>query len=277
MIKTFTQFAAIVLIITIKLFPQSQKVWFPDDLNIQPFTANVIEAKAGFEFLLAKSEIRLNAGTSRDFYKVSDENSTLSFGVDFFTYSLLRSESDFHFPVDAIDYLFGLNAGYKTKDEDKEYGFRLRVSHISAHFVDGHFDYSINSWRNGRSPQVYSREFIEIFPFIKFGSLRFYSGFTYLFNVTPDNLGKEIYQAGFDYYMHNAGFGIFSPFIAYDFKLSKIEKFFGNNSFMLGIKFGHYESKGFSIRFSYLSGKSIHGEYYNIREKYSSIGFNLEL
>ncbi|HAB53277.1 MAG TPA: hypothetical protein DCE80_14085, partial [Ignavibacteriales bacterium] len=70
MIKTFTQFAAIILIITIKLFPQSQKVWFPDDLNIQPFTANVIEAKAGFEFLLAKSEIRLNAGTSRDFYKV---------------------------------------------------------------------------------------------------------------------------------------------------------------------------------------------------------------
>ena len=111
MIKTFLKFAVIVLSITINLFPQSKKVWFPDDLNVQPFTANVIEAKAGFEFLLAKSEIRLNVGTSRDFYKVSDENTSLSFGADFFTYSLLRSERDFHFPfttctVDCFIYHF---------------------------------------------------------------------------------------------------------------------------------------------------------------------------
>ena len=127
------------------------------------------------------------------------------------------------------------------------------------------------------SPEVYSREFIELFPFIKFESLRLYTGFTYIFNVTPDELGKTIYQLGFDYYYPDAGFGVFSPFIAYDFKLSKIEKFSGNNSFVLGIKFGRYDSKGFSIRFSYLSGKSIHGEYYDINEKYSSVGFNIEL
>jgi hypothetical protein len=277
MIKSFLKFAVIVLINTNNIFPQSQKIWFPDNLNIQPFTANVIEPKAGFEFLLSKSEIELNIGTSRDFYKVSYENSSLSFGVDFFTYSLLRSESDFRFPVDAIDYLFGLNAGYKIHDDSKEYGFRFRLSHISAHFVDGHFDYSTNTWRNDRAPQVYSREFVEIFPFIKFESLRLYAGFTFIYNVTPENLGKTIYQTGFDYYLPDAGFGIFSPFIAYDFKLSKIEKYSGNNSLVLGVKFGHYESKGFSIRFSYLSGKSIHGEYYDVNEEYTSIGFNIEL
>jgi len=277
MIKIFLHFTVVYLIISIELFSQSQKVWFPDDLNIQPFTANVIEPKAGFEFIFPKDEIELNVGTSRDIYNVSDENTALSFGADFFTYSLLRSEGDFHFPVDAIDYLFGVNAGYKIQDDNKEYGFRFRLSHISAHFVDGHFDYSINSWRNGRPPQVYSREFIEIFPFIKFESLRLYAGFTYIFNVTPENLGKTIYQTGFDYYLPDAGFGIFSPFIAYDFKLSKIEKYSGNNSFVVGVKFGHYESKGFSIRFSYLSGKSIHGEYYDVNENYTSIGFNLEL
>ena len=277
MVESFIKFAVVGLIITTNLFSQSQKVWFPDNLNIQPFTANIIEAKAGFEFLLAKREILLNVGTSRDFYKVIDENSSLSFGADFFTYSRLRSERDFHFPVDAIDYLFGVNAGYKVLEDDKEYGFRFRLSHISAHFVDGHYDYSKNTWRNGRSPQTYSREFVELFPFIKFETLRLYAGFTYVFNITPENLGKEIYQAGFDYYLPNAGFGIFSPFIAYDFKLSKIEKFSGNNSFVLGVKFGHYESKGFSIRFSYLSGKSIHGEYYDVNDKYASIGFNIEL
>ena len=277
MINTFSKISIIFLISVSGLFSQSRKEWFPDKLNIQPFTANVIEPKVGFEFLLAKSEIRLNVGTSRDFYNVSDENSALSFGADFFTYSLLRSEKDFHFPVDAIDYLFGLNAGYKIKAKDKEYGLRFRLSHISAHFVDGHFDYSIKSWRNGRSPQVYSREFIELFPFFSLEKLRLYGGFTYIFNITPDNLGKEIYQAGFDYYMPDAGFEVFTPFIAYDFKMNKIEKFSGNNSFVIGIKFGQYDSKGFSIRFSYLSGKSIHGEYYDVNEKYSSLGFNLEL
>ncbi len=259
------------------MFPQSKYEWFPNDLNIQPFTANVIEPKIGFEFLFAKSEITLNVGTSRDFYKVADENSSLSFGADFFTYSLLRSTGEFHFPVDAIDYLFGLNAGYLVKDKDKEYGFRVRLSHISAHFVDGNFDYTTRFWRNGRAPQVYSREFIELFPFFKYENLRLYTGFTYIFNVTPNFLGKEIYQFGFDYYLPEAGFGIFAPFAAYDFKLSKINKFAGNNSIVVGVKFGKYDSKGFSIRFSYLSGKSIHGEYYDINENYSSIGFNIEL
>ena len=134
MIKIFLISIAIFLINSTCPFSQSSKEWFPDKLNIQPFTANVIEPKVGFEFLLAKSEIRLNVGTSRDFYNVSDENSALSFGADFFTYSLLRSEKDFHFPVDAIDYLFGLNAGYKIKDKDKEYGLRFRLSHISGSF-----------------------------------------------------------------------------------------------------------------------------------------------
>jgi hypothetical protein len=259
------------------LFSQSASAWFPDNLNVQPFTANVIEPKAGFDFLFARSEIILNAGTTRDIYHLSDTNSTLSFGADFFTYSLLRSERDFHFPVDAIDYLFGVNAGYKIYDDEKEYGFRFRLSHISAHFVDGHFDYAVNGWRNGRTPQVYSREFIEIFPFIKIESLRLYAGFTYVFNITPANLGREIYQIGLDYYLDKIGCEIFSPFIAYDFKLSKIQKYSGNNSFVLGIKFGEYNFKGFSIRFSYFSGKSIHGEYFDINEKYSSIGFNIEL
>lgn len=277
MLKSVSKIFTTIIAAAIYLFPQSKSDWFPDNLNIQPFTANVIEPKAGFEFLLGKSEITLNVGTSRDFYKVTEENSSLSFGADFFTYSLLRSTGEFHFPVDAIDYLFGFNAGYKIKNCENEYGFRVRLSHISAHFVDGNFDYTARFWRNGRLPQVYSREFIELFPFFKYENLRLYTGFTYIFNVTPDFLEKEIYQFGFDYYLPEAGFGIFSPFAAYDFKLSKVDKFTGNNSVVIGLKFGEYASKGFSIRFSYLSGKSIHGEYYDINENYSAIGFNIEL
>ncbi|NWF87999.1 MAG: DUF1207 domain-containing protein [Ignavibacteriaceae bacterium] len=269
-----------ILFIIIQLFSfkvQGQTIWFPDDLNVQPYTANALEPKAGFEFLNGRNEIRLNVGTSRDFYKSLDSNIVFSFGGDFFTYSLLRSERDFHFPVDAIDYLFGLNASYKIKIEEHEYGLRFRLSHISAHFVDGHYDYAENNWRNGQKPQVYSREFIELAPFYKFKNLRLYTILTAIFNITPDKIGKEIYQAGFDYYYPNWPFDIINPFLAYDFKLSKFEKFIGSNSLTLGFKFGKYDSKGFSIRFSYFSGRSIHGEYYSVYEKYTSIGFNIEL
>ncbi len=277
MIKLSAEILIYVMILISSIHPQVKQEWFPADLNIQPFTANVIEPKAGFEFLIGRSELQLNVGISRDIYLMTNENCSLSFGTDFFTYSRLRSERDFHFPVDAIDYLFGINAAYKMNKGTNEYGFRFRLSHISAHFVDGHFDHRTSSWRDGRTPQVYSREFVEIFPFYKIETLRLYAGFTYIFNVTPEYLGKEIYQAGFDYYLPDMGFAIFSPFVAYDFKLGKIDKFSGSNSLVAGLKFGNPDSRGFSIRFSYLSGKSIHGEYFDIAEKYSSIGFNLEL
>jgi hypothetical protein len=277
MIKAYFKIIAIIVFTSYNHFPQNIKEWFPDNLNIQPLTANILEPKAGFDFLIAKSQIHLNIGTSRDLYRSSDENSSFSFGADLFTYSLLRSTGEFHFPVDAIDYLFGLNAGYKIKDCNFEYGARFRLSHISAHFVDGNFDYAKNFWRNRRSPQVYSREFIELFPFVKYEDLRLYSGFTYIFNVTPDYLGKEIYQIGFDYYHPDFFSAGISPFSAYDFKLNKIEKFRGNNSFVLGLKFGKHDSKGFSLRFSYFSGSSIHGEYFDLNDNFSSLGFNLEL
>ena len=80
MIRIFFKLFFSALIITINLFSQSKKVWFPDNLNIQPFSANVIEPKAGFDFMLNKSEIRLNVGTSRDFYNVSDENTSFPLG-----------------------------------------------------------------------------------------------------------------------------------------------------------------------------------------------------
>jgi hypothetical protein len=275
--KSLRKIFVCLLIGVVMNYSQDKKEWFPDNQNIQPFTANILEPKAGFDFLIAKSQIHLNIGTSRDLFRYSDENSSFSIGADLFTYSLLRSTGEFHFPVDAIDYLFGLNAGYKIKDCNIEYGARLRLSHISAHFVDGNFDYGKNSWRNGRLPQVYSREFIELFPFVKYEDLRLYSGFTYIFNVTPDYLGKEIYQAGFDYYILDFFSKGISPFAAYDFKLNKIEKFRGNNSVVLGIKFGKHDSKGFSIRFSYFSGSSIHGEYFDLNDNFSSLGFNLEL
>jgi Protein of unknown function (DUF1207) len=114
-------------------------------------------------------------------------------------------------------------------------------------------------------------------PYARYKGLRLYVGITYLFHVTPKNIGKEIYQLGFDYYLDWINTGIFVPFIAYDFKLDKIDVLAGNNSFTAGIKFGKAFGKGISLAYSYFSGKSIQGEYYDRHESYSVIGINLDL
>jgi hypothetical protein len=261
-------------LLNITLFAQ-QDEWFPDKLNIQPFTANFIEPRAGFQFM-DNSKVRLDIGTSSDFYHLTEGDAVLSFGADLFTYTRLRKEKDFHFPVEAVDYLFGVNAGYKVTEGDCEYGARFRLSHISAHFVDGQYDYTIDDWRDNTNPRVYSREFIELFPFFRYCGFRGYIGLTYLFHVSPVEIGKGIYQAGFDYYIPGI-VKAFSPFIAYDFKLSEYGEYTGNNIAIAGIKFGNYKEKGFSISASYYSGKSIHGEYFDVTEEYYTVGFNLDL
>jgi hypothetical protein len=267
----------IIAIITKFSFAQSSETWFPNKLNIKPFTANILEARDGFSYLFGEKKIRLDAGLTSDIYQVQKGNSTLSFGADIFTFTRLRSEDNFRFPVETIDYFFGINSGYKIIQDNQTYGFRIRLSHISAHLVDGSYDGQNSVWRNGRVPFVYSREFIEALPFYAINTFRVYGGFTYLFHRIPTTIGKEIYQAGFDYYMVNLAGNNVTPFLADDFKLSEIAKYTGNNIFEAGIKFGSYDGKGFSILLSYTSGKSIHGLYYDLNENYASLGFNFDL
>ncbi len=265
------------LIITPFINSQTKSEWFPSGLNVQPFTANFLEPRAGFTYMLGKNEIRLDIGTTTDIFLHKYQNRSFSLGADLFTYTRLRGENDFKFPVETIDYLFGVNAGYKITNADKEIGVRVRLSHISAHLVDGSFDSQNMIWRDNKNPRTYSREFIEFFPYYKFDGLRIYLGLTYLAHVNPPVFGRWMYQAGFDYYADGLINDFITPFVAYDFKLAKLSKYSGNNIFETGFKFGKYNSKGISIIFSYYSGKSVHGEYFNINEKYTTLGVNVDL
>ena len=270
-------FALFLLIITIQICPQSIKEWFPKGLNIQPFTANFLEPKAGFSYLVGESNIRLDIGTSADVLRIKSEDKIISFGVDLFTYTRLRSENNFKFPVETTDFYFGVNYSQRYINVNNEYGFRFRFAHISTHLVDGSFDQNSNLWRNGRIPIVYSREFFELMPFYRINGFRAYAGITYLLHTLPANISKGIYQIGFDNYFTSFPSKVFTPFIAYDLKLLKLEKFTVNNIVTAGLKFGKFDEKGFRIEFSYYSGKSIHGQLFDINENYFALGFNMDL
>ncbi|MBM4170327.1 MAG: DUF1207 domain-containing protein [Ignavibacteria bacterium] len=272
------KFILLVIIITSNLLAQSTVNFFPSKLNVHPFTANFLEPKLGFLFHFSKNDLRLDIGNSLDILHIENaEQEIISIGADLFTYSLLRGEEKFHFPVDAIDYLFGLNASYKRIKENYEYGFRFRLSHISAHFVDGHYDGPNQQWRGMVNPIVYSREFIELMPFYTFNSFRVYAGITFIFHIDPAELGKTDFQIGCDYFLNEIFSNSCVPFFAYDLKLNKIDKYAANNTLMAGLKFGKPFSKGFKLYFQYYSGKNFHGEYYYENKKYFSFGLNLDL
>jgi hypothetical protein len=267
------------VLLTTNAFAQNNLELFPDDLTVQPFTANILEPKLGFLFQLGKNELRLDIGNSIDILRYKNCcDETFSFGADLFTYTLLRGESDFHFPVDAVDYLFGINFGYKKElDSENEYGARLRISHISAHFVDGHYDGNAQQWRDNLNPHVYSREFAEFIPYYKINSLRAYVGFTYLFHVTPSSIKKDNYQVGFDYFFEDLISQNLTPFVAYDYKLIHLDNYSDNHSVSAGIKFGKPNGKGLSLSLNYFSGKNIHGEYFDYNEEYTALSINLDL
>ena len=276
MIKNLT--IALIIVFSLNNYSQQTKEWFPVELNIQTFTANLLEARNGFMFAFGEDRLRLDVGTSRDILQLNSCEKTISLGADLFTFTRLRSNDNFKFPVETIDFFFGINAGFKKHIGKREYGLRFRLSHLSAHLVDGSYDVHSREWVNGRDPFTFSKEFIELFPYYRVSGIRIYIGLTYIFHVIPEIINKGIYQVGFDYYILKFGNGSITPFVAYDFKLNGFNNtYFGNNIAKLGVKFGSPLSRGFSILLSYISGKSIHGELFDLTENYLNIGFNLDL
>jgi hypothetical protein len=228
-------------------------------------------------FAIAEKKLRLDIGFSKDIFLQKTKNKSFSFGADLFTYTRLRSESNFKFPVETIDYFFGLNFGYRIQSNQTEFGLRFRISHISTHLVDGSFNNTSRMWKDGREPFVYSREFLEVIPYYKFSGFRIYSALTYNFHTIPEIISNGMFQIGFDYYI-NIHQSLLYPFVAYDVKLAGINNIYsGTNIIKAGIKFGDPLQSGFSILISYISGKSIHGMFFDTNENYFNLGFNLDI
>jgi len=268
----------IIIEFSISVTAQWENNWFPSELNIQPFTANLYEPRAGFMFALTEKKLRLDIGTSKDFFHYQSKNNSFSFGADLFTYTRLRSEGSFKFPVETIDYFFGLNCGYKIHSNKGEIALRFRISHISTHLVDGSFDNSGGIWKDGREPFVYSREFLEIAPYYRVSRFRVYSIITYNFHVIPEIIDNGMFQVGFDYYFVDKGRRMIHPFVAYDFKLTGIDGIYSGTSIAkAGIKFGYPLLDGLSVLISYISGKSIHGMLFDTSESYFNLGFNMDI
>ncbi|HZK75388.1 MAG TPA: hypothetical protein VFD13_00630 [Candidatus Kapabacteria bacterium] len=74
-------------------------------------------------------------------------------GLEGLAWSRLETLTGFRFPVETIDYFFGM---FFTKSEGRDVQWKFRISHISSHLVDG------TDSVFGGSSSHYSREFVEL-------------------------------------------------------------------------------------------------------------------
>ena len=131
------------LLISLKNAPADQLLNPTTKTIFTPLLADPMEPQVSVMPYVGQRFLNLDIGTTADLYQ--NKSKTFAIGVDFGTWSLLRESDNFKFPVDAVSYLFGINTSWKEKISSQtlpfdEFSGRVRLSHISAHFEDGHYE-----------------------------------------------------------------------------------------------------------------------------------------
>lgn len=241
------------------------------ELNFRPLTANIFEPRMGSFYQFSTKKLRLDIGASFDIFKFKLLDSADTYvGTDFFTYSRLRSEGNFKFPVETADYYFGLNISQKIQIKDLPTFLRIRFAHISSHLVDGYTDNGVFL----EKPFVYSREFLETNYAIVLNEFRIYAGLNFVYSRRPKESNPLIPQIGFDY-LSKITKNI-SLTAGYDFKfLGSNGIYVGTSSAQAGLNFYTDKSYGFFVGLFYYNGLSMHGLFNSNFDNYLGIGFNV--
>lgn len=257
------------------------------DTLFDPLLADPLEPRIAVMPKLGKKQLQLDIGTSADLYQNDSRN--FAVGIDFATWSLLNRTSNFKFPVDSIDYLFGLNTTFRRDLKEslipfEEASVRVRWSHISAHFEDGHYDKATDSWINpGDSPFgipfTYSREFFNITTALSSPGKRVYLGYQYMYHTLPKDIGASSFQAG-------AEIGLpANAYVAADFKLlpvwnrteAKTDAWRGTWNVQAGMRLTSLGLDNVRVACNYFSGMSRQGMYFYKPESYTTLGMIVDL
>lgn len=248
--------------------------FFTSNLLFVPTEASIFESRVGVTRYIDSKNLQLDIGASFDLIGYKASLTTFSFGVDFFTFSNLRSESNFKFPVDAIDYFFGVNFNFRNKDD---LSGRLRISHISSHFEDGHvYERSDTIF----TPYVFSKEFInfaimkDLFPSDN-TELKALAAVNYNFHGIPESISKVSGQFGLEgrYYFTK----ILSCYVSNDLSVASVNsKTNLNENLEAGVTLGSRGSRSVNIYFDYYDGQDYRGQYYGEYLNYKGIGLRFK-
>ena len=234
---------------------------------LQPI-ANPFEARIGSMVQVDDECLRLDIGASFDLFEPVERSDSgwMRIGIDFLTWTRLRSETNFKFPVETIDYWFGVHGSYRFGATPLQ--TRLRIAHISSHMVDGLADTTATI---SPTPFVYSREFAELLFAYELVVFRPYAGATFVWTKQPASPNPVVPQFGVD--VDKSLSTSIRLQGGYDLKLIGIDgAYVATHAAQLGVRIAAWNNTGLFTGIYGYSGRSMHGMFYTTYDSYIGIG-----
>ena len=235
-----------------------------------PLFANREEPTVGIVQHLGATRLDVGIGNAMDIVSWEGTDNTLGCGIDFFAYALAENISGYQLKIAAADGFFGLHVSFSASDS---WQLRFRALHFSAHLVDGLYDPEGNTWKGGKEPIPFSRNFGEVVVAHLWGNTvlkgRVYAGFAVAPWVKPVAIRSWSCLAGVE--LHGSVEG--QPYLAYNISLLGVPSYIATNTVQAGVKFGTWYGKGLRLFVTYQNGLDPFGQYYDVRVNYAGVGF----
>jgi len=231
--------------------------------------------------------MKLDIGSTMDILEIDlpSGDQKVSAGIDFFAYALSANSAGLRLQIDAVDGFFGGHLSYLAASNTSSFSMRLRILHLSSHFADGHYNKTSGTWKEGKAPIPFTKDFGELIGGyeLRTGSfdIRLYSGFAHAVLVRPAEIRRVSTIHGFEIHSDRViGQLLGKPcnvYLADNFTLVGIPRYVGTHNIEYGLKLGAWNGSGVRLYGSYFNGLDVFNQYYSVRRKEWGLGFVFDL
>ncbi len=287
------------LLLTLPLSAAAQYTWLPERSVMPALLADPLEPAPGVMKEVGSNLIEARVGTLRDVLRHDGRRYGLdafSVGVggqaimqlqlrQFGTKSPLQFPFGFRkqvdFPLETGDYSFSGYAAALRRVGPVDAHARLHVVHVSSHLGDGRYNRETSTWRGGREPIDYSRNYVQLVlgALHRPSGLRLYVAPAVMGYHSPpgqEKVPSNFVQAGAEWRGQNRGLvHLFAGADVRTFgRLSGTDARIGT-SLVAGVRVGAWNRRAFELRVARYAGASWRGQYYGLPERAWSAGFQI--
>jgi hypothetical protein len=237
----------------------------PRSRLFQPLLADPTETQFSILKYTNNSRLEGTIGGSWEAFDAKRANgSTVRIGIHAGVFTLLRKTGP-TFPLEMTDFLFGLH----TDVQQGHFSGRFEFAHVSAHLADGFSD-------PVRRPFTYSREYFTFYGAYSWHWLRVYSSLR-LSNHAIPNIKRWRLQIGSEAVTRSLLGEKARMYAAYDLRIFNALGTVTNLTAHLGILFHSPSGSGLRAAIVGHSGRSEHGQFFDVRDQYIGLGLFLDL
>ncbi len=262
--------------------------FLPGVPKIPRLTAHLDEPRTGIRKTFGSSRLKLDIGAAYDILSWrpgNDSTKSMRVGAEFFAYALSNNAYGLRLQIDAADGFFGGHLLYSLRAGEHLSALRLRILHLSAHFLDGHAVPGGNGWRDGREPIPFTRDYGELIGIWRSttgrGHVQLYGGTSYATLSRPDELRRWTFLAGGECVDSEIAGSILGQlcqcYTAVHFTLAGVPAWIGTTHVEGGVRFGSWDQAGLRVYFSYQAGLVPFHQYFNVREESWGAGIAFDL